>query len=121
MHSIVYIIATFLNGSKLFPKRSQEEPRVANSFQKNLLLLSPFWKGFDVLGNKQESHKLSFNSKHGVKYMKVYPYILDYYIPKKTPIHFALEQPCNIFCILHGVKCTLHGVKQSRSLELLLF
>ena len=44
-----------------------------------------------------------------------------YYIPKRMHIHFALEKPCNIFCILHGVKCILHGVKESRSLVLFLF
>ena len=47
--------------------------------------------------------------------------ILFYYIPKKIPIHFALEYPCNIICILHGVKCILHGIKDSRSLDLLCF
>ena len=48
-------------------------------------------------------------------------YFYHYYIPKKILIHFALEQPCNIFCTLHGVKCILHGVKESRSPELLCF
>ena len=41
--------------------------------------------------------------------------------PTNQPIHFALELPGNIFCILHDIKCILHGVKESRSLELLLF
>ena len=40
---------------------------------------------------------------------------------ERFPFHFALEKPCNIFCILHGVKCILCGVKGSHSLELLLF
>ena len=45
---------------------------------------------------------------------------LDYsYIPKKILIHFALEYSCNIFCILHRVKCILHRVEESRSLEIL--
>ena len=42
-----------------------------------------------------------------------------YFIYLKVPIQFALELPCNSLGILHGVKCILHGVTESHSLELL--
>ena len=40
---------------------------------------------------------------------------------KRSPFNLHWNNGCNMFLILHGAKCILHGGKESRSPELLLY